>query len=295
MTTRIKKHLLLFILLVIGGFTNAEELFLVGLINNAWYPLICSFDGECETVEEVKNPKSIAYDDKAKKIAYVDQNSDLAIFSFADSTTEIIKKWSPSSAFSYLSFDDESRLYYVELVNGKSLKTKIYEYFQGVHRVTFDRGASFNPSVYGNKVYFSYRICHEVCHAIELHIYEYDKMTQIAQPIIESSAINQGFKKYAQDTEMVWSSDVSGNFEVWYKKALDAKPKQITFSPFSDLFPHLGKSEDIIWLRKDRGKDRVLRAKLFGDQTEQVIKLPDNIKKIKHLELIYEGVHDEKY
>lgn len=289
-----KKTIIGFWLLLIGcptAFADScskypERSAFLGLTESGWGIYLTSQEGDPTPVDTAVEPTAFSYHAGSQRLLYIGIDGRVYL-RHGEESDRVVLETSQAVAYTQPAFSEEgNHVYMVGLKEGNSKDTDIVvlDILSGsVEPFSEQRSSQFEPHPTEEVVFYSHVLCVESCGKIIQEVWRKSRVSGEAEQITLLNAISREPTLGPDGDALYFSSNSSGNYNIWRFSLSDKRVEQVTQGPFTDLSPRLDRNKSLYFIRTDARGSHLMCRSAGGSLSE--IPLPEPVKAIRALKV----------
>ena len=271
-----------------------DGLMIVAYDGNAWFPYIANSKNDSWTkIEEIKNPSGVTWHKKTNQFFIKGNDGKLYRYELGAKELKHLESFDNTNNTQLRAHDDGFDM--VQLIDGKSSDTHIVSVNkEGKNRVVVRQtSAQFHPYRHGNKLYFANVSCRQECKPLIQEVWRKDLVTGNGKQL---TLLNATSYLSSVDSSGQYGFISSNQKDYYHLARIDLKSGEIiwlTNGAATDSFPSIAQDGSLYFIRRTAIGSRLIRLEkqtAFGQSITpegalEILKLPDEIEKIRYLEI----------
>lgn len=271
-----------------------DGLMVVAYDGNAWFPYITNAESDSwSKIKGVQNPSGVTWHKKSNRLFIKGNDGKLYRYELGTKGLVHLVSFDKTNNTQLRAYGDGFDM--VQLIEGKSRDTRIVS-IDGENKakvVVRQTSAQFHPYRHGNQLYFANVSCRLECKPLIQEVWCKDMVTGNNKQLTLLNATSYLFS-VDQDGQFGF---ISSNQKGYYHLArLDFESGEITWltdGHATDSFPSIAQDGSLYFIRRTSSGSqlvRLVKQAVFGqtvapEDAIEIVKLPDEIKKIRYLEI----------
>lgn len=254
----------------------------IGLEDDIWKIAVCK-NSECKNITTKLEPKTFDHDFNTSKTIYVAIDGSVRIIN--NKIEKIILNHNKHSYTNPIFYKKTNGIILVKLINKNSTNTKIISIDVAQNKINtliFQHSTSLNPCVVGSDIFYANVSCVQGCGKIIQEIWHKNIKYDTSNQITMLNALSHQPTVSKNKKHIFFSSNKSGNFDIWKLDIKNNVISRYTKSKYTDSYPN-AHDGGVVFIRDFENISKIF----YSPQKDKLINIfyPNRYKKIRNLKV----------